>query len=246
MKHEPCPKCGSKDNLGRYDDGSAWCFGCGYYEYATNDAKFRNLDRREESCVVQEKASPITLPPDSDTYIPALGSSWLRKYDLTIYEIIHNKILWSEKYKALIFPYFDVYGNLNAWQARNFETVGHGNTLGKSKWFSQGNLKNLYHILPFGGNSSTIVLVEDIVSAIKVARVTPCMPIFGSTIGLDRFKTLYNRFSEVKIWLDPDKRKQSLLEAKKAQQLGLTVKVVMSDRDPKEYDEFAIMEILNG
>lgn len=30
--HEPCPKCGSRDNLARYNDGHGWCFGCGYYE----------------------------------------------------------------------------------------------------------------------------------------------------------------------------------------------------------------------
>ena len=34
--HEPCPECGSKDNLARYEDGSAWCFGCGYYEHSKN------------------------------------------------------------------------------------------------------------------------------------------------------------------------------------------------------------------
>lgn len=32
LRHEPCPKCGSKDNLARYDDGSAHCFGCQYNE----------------------------------------------------------------------------------------------------------------------------------------------------------------------------------------------------------------------
>lgn len=30
--HEPCPKCGSRDNLARYDDGSASCFGCKHWE----------------------------------------------------------------------------------------------------------------------------------------------------------------------------------------------------------------------
>lgn len=31
---EPCPKCGSRDNLTRYDDGHAYCYGqgCGHYE----------------------------------------------------------------------------------------------------------------------------------------------------------------------------------------------------------------------
>lgn len=36
LRHEPCPKCGSKDNLGRYDDGHGHCFGCGYYEKGEN------------------------------------------------------------------------------------------------------------------------------------------------------------------------------------------------------------------
>ena len=33
--HEPCPACGSKDNLGRYADGHAYCFGCGHKEPPT-------------------------------------------------------------------------------------------------------------------------------------------------------------------------------------------------------------------
>ena len=32
---EPCPECGSKDNLGRYSDGHAYCFGCHYREPPT-------------------------------------------------------------------------------------------------------------------------------------------------------------------------------------------------------------------
>lgn len=30
--HEPCPACGSKDNLARYDDGHGYCFGCRHYD----------------------------------------------------------------------------------------------------------------------------------------------------------------------------------------------------------------------
>jgi len=32
--YEPCPACGSRDNLGRYEDGHGFCFGCHYYEHA--------------------------------------------------------------------------------------------------------------------------------------------------------------------------------------------------------------------
>lgn len=32
VRHEPCPSCGSKDNLARYTDGHGFCFGCNHYE----------------------------------------------------------------------------------------------------------------------------------------------------------------------------------------------------------------------
>src|SRR3954464_1138554 len=32
IRHEPCPACGSRDNLGRYSDGHGHCFGCGHYD----------------------------------------------------------------------------------------------------------------------------------------------------------------------------------------------------------------------
>ena len=47
IAHEPCPSCNSKDNLARYDDGHAYCFGCGHYESAegevTNNLKNKAL-----------------------------------------------------------------------------------------------------------------------------------------------------------------------------------------------------------
>src|SRR5215217_6506571 len=33
LHKEPCPACGSRDNLARYSDGHGHCFGCGHYEH---------------------------------------------------------------------------------------------------------------------------------------------------------------------------------------------------------------------
>lgn len=33
---ESCPECGSRDNVARYDDGHAYCFGCDFYEPPTD------------------------------------------------------------------------------------------------------------------------------------------------------------------------------------------------------------------
>lgn len=35
--HEPCPECGSRDNLSRRADGGAYCFGCKYVERGEED-----------------------------------------------------------------------------------------------------------------------------------------------------------------------------------------------------------------
>ena len=43
---EPCPKCGSRDNLARWEDGHAHCFsqGCGYHERADSERNEGMLD----------------------------------------------------------------------------------------------------------------------------------------------------------------------------------------------------------
>src|SRR3546814_20089550 len=37
MGHEPCPECGSRDNLARYASGRGHCHGCGYNEWPDDD-----------------------------------------------------------------------------------------------------------------------------------------------------------------------------------------------------------------
>lgn len=48
VDHEPCPKCGSDNNLARYSDGHAYCFtqGCGHYEKGEGEATHTNNRRR--------------------------------------------------------------------------------------------------------------------------------------------------------------------------------------------------------
>lgn len=45
---EPCPACGSRDNLARYSDGHAHCFtfGCGHYEHGEDKPSHKPKERR--------------------------------------------------------------------------------------------------------------------------------------------------------------------------------------------------------
>lgn len=47
IRKEPCPACGSRDNLARYTDGHAHCFGCGHYEHG-EDSEMPMMKRSSE------------------------------------------------------------------------------------------------------------------------------------------------------------------------------------------------------
>ena len=52
--HESCPECGSADNLARYDDGSAYCFGCQYTERADSTPT-----KRQQEPAMDSKSLPL-------------------------------------------------------------------------------------------------------------------------------------------------------------------------------------------
>ena len=59
--HEGCPTCSSRDNLARYDDGSAYCFGCGHHEKAGSDigARVATGRTRPKVALIRGEASNI-------------------------------------------------------------------------------------------------------------------------------------------------------------------------------------------
>lgn len=56
IQHEPCNSCGSKDNLARYSDGHAYCFGCKYYEPPTDNPEFANTIEANDMITGEHKS----------------------------------------------------------------------------------------------------------------------------------------------------------------------------------------------
>lgn len=54
VRHEPCPSCGSSNNLARYTDGHAFCFGCRHYEKAEN-GEHMNQSFDETTVITQDR-----------------------------------------------------------------------------------------------------------------------------------------------------------------------------------------------
>ena len=191
----------SGDNLILYEDGSGYCFACAYY-------------KRKDGIFIKNPTpieSDVVLPEDILPLINShAGWHWLKQY-LTD---IPNWILWSPNKQWLIFPYF-IDGKLKAFQARNLSGEG-------SKWLTFGQTSDI--IFTQGQEKDTIILVEDIVSAIKIGQGGSCSaPMFGCKIDLNRLLRLKDRFSSIGIWLDPDKAFEASQQAYRANKMGFKI-----------------------
>ena len=70
IRHEPCPKCGSRDSLARYDSGSASCFAidCKHYEFPS-DSPLKQTARK-----LHKMAGDLILDGEVEA-IPSRGIS---------------------------------------------------------------------------------------------------------------------------------------------------------------------------
>lgn len=228
VKHESCPNCGSKDNLARYDDNSAYCFGCKYTE---NNTKFiPKIDDNVEQI--------IKIPTDSTTQLGNKAIKWLDKYEITKEECVRYRMLWSEEREQLIFPIYGANNDLIAWQARNFKDNA------KSKYFSQGKIHDILYLC--GNKRSPVIVVEDLISAIKIARISSAMPLFGSEASTSLLMRLKTHAESIIVWLDSDKWKNSQDIVNRARSIGLTSLAVYSTLDPKEYNTEKIKYFLTN
>lgn len=241
MTKSRCPRCASQgkdlhhDNLATYPDGHQYCFSCGYLVPATGTQKLHTLHggfNSRETPAVRERC----LPGDSTTNIPRPVKEWALSF-ITENELKRHRAVWSTFHQRLIFPIWD--GRvLLGWIGRNFGVSG-------PKWLINGDIKGKLYILPSMMNQTSLVLVEDLISAIKVSRVFPCAPVFGAHVDLAKLVDVKRGgYKRVFIWLDPDKQFETLQAATKASALGLEMFPIWADKDPKEFSTEQIKELL--
>lgn len=238
LRHEPCPKCGSKDNLGVWDDGHKYCFGCGYVQREkdslTSIAKQLEGNNNNENI-------PRDLHSDSFVSdIPGIAHSWLEKYGITPTEMQAYRLMWNTRTQSLVFPCFNPNGKLIFYQERYF-----GPNKDHPKYLTFGSPD-----IPFATinntlyNSGGIVLVEDFVSSFKVGRYITSGALTGSKIAPKAFKWLSGRFKQARLWLDMDKAAESLVEASKLSGAIPDVRSIITHLDPKEYSNEVIFKTL--
>lgn len=211
LRHEPCPECGSRDNLAIYDDGSAFCFGCRYTRRRTM------LPHHEP----EEKQSFVSYVYSSK--LPQVALEWLAKWGL-LNRTEYWK--WAPAQERLC------YEQDGFVIGRRFGNTG-------PKWVSYGS-KPLTLFGEFAKMYNKIYLVEDIVSAMVVAKYAASIPLYGTYIIEPVKHYILSTPVPVVLWLDRDKAKDALQIASRLQQLHDNVSVVITERDPKYYDKLPV------
>lgn len=229
--HEPCPACGSRDNLARYASGSAYCFGCGYSE------------RSSVSPYVVGDKKPVegrlVLPDDCCTQYSEEVVKWCAKYGITVPEMLKNNIFYSPGWNQLIFTFYAEEG-LVLWQARNFDE----HLKKKRKYYTQGDVQKTYPIYHSASTARTLVLVEDCISAIKISRKYDAMPCLSSDLSRDKLSNLRHFYDNIVVWLDGNMFDKAQKLSRAAQLLGFSSSAIWTPLDPKEYGDEDIQETI--
>lgn len=253
VKYEACPVCrqngrdNTGDNLVRYDDDSAFCFACRYVEPASI---LKYIGNQLNESKTNGSTSKI-LPASFTREVPARAWEWLFQYGLG-YTYWKKYCGFAPEENRLIFTV----GDPVAFSIGRFippctpgaSTTGHDVEAGREdgrvvhgdkaprKWYAYGEPHTHCEVLhPDSGPGRTVVLVEDIVSAHKVGRITTAIPLFGTEIHKPHLYYLMNQDKPIKIWLDKDQEYRVNKIAMRLQSLvDVPVSCIVTDEDPKK------------
>ena len=186
----------------------------------------------------------VVLPSDFTLDIPASGLLWLRTYGVTDAEIKRYRFGYSPSLDRLILPVFREEG-LVFWQGRNLsaDTTRH-------KYLNVRTGRSDVVMTIRNDKSEYVVVVEDILSALAVARAGyNAIALLGSYVN---FKLLTPVLSEwkskkIRIWLDADKRKECCKYSRQLSAIGInSAPIILPTKDPKEYNNEDITKFVEG
>lgn len=237
LRNQPCPNCKSRDNLGVWDDGSTWCWGCHRYTPPT-----KHLDNLKKRLLISksDNKKELKLPYDSIPTLPKKVLDWLGKYKLSKEQIEKLHPLYSEDKEVLIFPFIDSRGELIAWQGRYF-----GNKEKYPKYLTYG-AKDFLCLFRSKHDNKTVSVVEDVISAVKLSTFNDSLALLGSHLSLKTALRLSRSYENIIIWLDADKYKEAIKQQENISSLFNRVKVIYTDNDPKEYNNEEIRKCLES
>jgi len=228
-----------------------YCFNCGGHSVVPHGTRsyIRTIkellaDQKElETKGLGDTVMPGGLVSDPRHW-PVKAQAWVGQY-ITTTEAIDNEITYSHDWQRVILPVYED-GKLIFWQAR---AVHPGQS---PKYIS---VKGVPKPMAWKHSSNKkwqgcIVIVEDILSAIKVSRVVDSVALLGTSPDIDCLSERLKEYNYVGIVLDPDAAGTTKsIELHKRLSLvcrGKVIRWLGHTKQPKEMDNAELEAIPRG
>lgn len=217
----------------------AFCHRCGLNEGWRLEESFQDRLARLTALEAGDRGIGH-LPPHPPVYPlsewPPGARTWLFKAGLTEPEIRGRGVYWHRASDRVVIPYPEQ----GYWIARGYQP-------GRAPKYLAPTPKPKGLCVRYG-QGPLLVLTEDILSAIKVSRVTEAWALMGTRLSDYQIAKILGDTRPVVTWLDPDSAGQAGAAKIRAQlrAFGVDVRNVISKRDPKLHSAVEIKEYIYG
>ena len=247
-----CPECGENTNTNAMmvshssKSYNGFCFACDHKPFEMKGKQtleeLTELKRINNESLQRTEGARCELPEDFTTTIPLEGRLWLYSNGITEKLKTKYNIGYSERLRRVVMPVYDTEDNLIWFQCRALlkgqkpKYMQPSGDKGSVVFKSTTN-KN-------SGTEGTIVVVEDIMSAIRVGELASTISLLGTKADTSQINTL-SRYSTVITWLDSDKAgRNGSKTIRQAVGLLTNTKDIVTELDPKSYSKQQIEKIL--
>ena len=158
------------------------------------------------------------------------------KFNLSNEEVILNKIKWCNRTERVIYPILSQDGDTKGYVSRYYKELSNKKYDGvksRTYWINRSN--NYYNVsFPYRNNydvDGIFVLVEDIISSIRVARHVQCVALLSNSIPTNAMRFFSGK--NIVIVLDNDATVHALKIKQRYSLFFNSCQVISIDKDPK-------------
>jgi hypothetical protein len=237
LRHPGCSDGKSKALVvTRTPSGWIWyCHRCGQSgKRMLNGLSSRSMAKFVASVKPEQKGTvdEVRLPQDVTIDLPDQAKVWLYSYGITDEQMTKYRFVWSHKLSRLFMPVYDR-GKLVYYQGRAIPYTK-GMTEKYLNVRQKGRSNILFRVEDY--SSGQVVLVEDILSAIRVGEITNAIGLLYAYVPDQLVIALSKQYNDIVIWLDADKGNYTAKKLMRFRSFGIPVRRVYTKKDPKCYN----------
>lgn len=248
--HVVCPFCNATHErsfvIGKYSGGRVFgkCYRakCGQ-SYVFTKGEYVHTDN-------QPKKVPVFTPREFDrledcTKLPScVVSKIYNDHKISEEQLQTEGVLWYPRKKSLVFPVYDKHGEQFGYMTKVFYKTESNKTA--PKWITYFDRPTTRMHYPYGysycDKYKSIVIVEDILSAIRLSSFVRSVAILGTSLGDMQAVELSEHTDRLIIALDPDAIGKAYSMKKKYNSLfSGGIRVCILKDDPKDYKDDGLL-----